>query len=218
MARKTRLLPVALCLALIAGCTGPGNSGTPSASQVPPPTAAVPEKHAPTPPVATTAAAPNELPTTPEPVPAPARAKPSKPKRPPEMDRPDALGAMATAGYFLDLYGYAIESGDTAQLEELSTDDCGFCRKTVAQINATYVAGGWQIGGSIIRDDIGVQRDHKGKKRLVAITNMSKKESVVFNKDGFVVEKNDEKHFYLGVHLRLESEIWHVQAVKGNRL
>jgi hypothetical protein len=99
-------LAVALAVGLLGGCSfgGADRSATPTSAR-PTPTAS---------PTPTPAATPSPT-TTP------------KPERPAAMDVVDVSGAVATATYFLELYPYALNTGDISEWNELSHPECIFC-------------------------------------------------------------------------------------------
>ena len=103
------VVPVAIGVALVAGCTAgdpdPGESTVPS---------------------------PVEVTSTPTPTPTPV----VKPERPAAMDEPTTDGAIAAATYFLQLTDYAFSSGDTAPFLSLSAGDCKHCAFVVEQVDA----------------------------------------------------------------------------------
>lgn len=70
-----------------------------------------------------------------------------KPERPAAMQKQDAEGAAAAAEYFLALYNYTKDSGDTSEWEAMSHDACQFCRNvleraTEIQENDLDIEGG----------------------------------------------------------------------------
>ncbi|CAN5153531.1 hypothetical protein BH11ACT1_BH11ACT1_11850 [soil metagenome] len=58
---------------------------------------------------------------------APSPTSTPKPKRPAAMDVVNVGGAIATATYMLELYPYALNTGDTSEWNELSHPECIFC-------------------------------------------------------------------------------------------
>ena len=65
----------------------------------------------------------------------PSPSLPTKPDRPEAMERDDAEGAAAAAGYFIELYPYVMATGDTEEFEAMSHRGCGFCDDALRQAN-----------------------------------------------------------------------------------
>ncbi|MDC7122297.1 DUF6318 family protein [Cellulomonas fimi] len=72
------------------------------------------------------------------------------PDRDPAMDTPSADGAAAAAEYFVGVYDYAYATGDTGELDRLSSDACGFCRSAISDINQSHAAGETEEGGGTV--------------------------------------------------------------------
>lgn len=75
--------------------------------------------------VSTSAAPTVAAPPTPSPTPSPTSTP--KPERPAAMGVVDVSGAVATATYFLELFPYALNTGDISGWNALSHPDCQFC-------------------------------------------------------------------------------------------
>lgn len=86
--------------------------------------------------------APSDLSTTPA-------SGPTAPTMPSGAAKESSAGAKAFAEYFIDVLNFAQRTGDTAKLEEISTDACAGCRGYVAAIRETYDEGGSVVGGDI---------------------------------------------------------------------
>jgi len=95
----------------VAGCTGPTHGALPSASRS----------------TAQASAAPTISPS-------PTSTAPVEPTPTPEMAQPSADGAAATARYFIELYMYALATGDLETWRAMSADDCKMCNKVIAQV------------------------------------------------------------------------------------
>ncbi|MGW9467025.1 DUF6318 family protein [Cellulosimicrobium sp. MI9406] len=114
---------------LVAGCTGGGEP-------------------APSPPVETSAE-PSETET---PEPEPTTTGPPKPERPAAMERDDAEGAAAAAAYFLGLYSDMMSSQDSAEWEEMSHAECGYCAASLDKVEWLRESGSAYEGGRITLD------------------------------------------------------------------
>ena len=133
MNRRPRVLAVALMVSaalLLSACDG----DDPTA----PPTSETSESTTPTETVTTDE--PTDVPTPPE-VEAPTPA--------PEVLVDDHVGAIYAARYFLDLYAYMRQTGDTAQFEATSAPECEFCASAVERATEIHEAGGWVEGGEL---------------------------------------------------------------------
>ncbi|MCO1338315.1 hypothetical protein BJH93_05310 [Kocuria polaris] len=123
-----------LALAL-AGCTG--TTAVPSES--PSPTSAAPTSSAP-------------------PTPKPATStSPAENLEPPEMPKLatefSAAGFEAFVEYWFEAQNYAMATGDTALLDEVSDDGCRFCRVRSFVVHDIYDDSGWTQGGELTPDD-----------------------------------------------------------------
>jgi hypothetical protein len=125
-----RVAGVAVAAVVLSGCGGDPLSGplaTPSASPTatgsPRPTASAEPEDAPT-------ESPTEIPT------APALA----------AER-TVDGVQAFVEYYLDVANHAFATGDTRDLERLSSKDCRTCSTWIANISEVYGAGGRIRGG-----------------------------------------------------------------------
>ncbi|WP_168676547.1 DUF6318 family protein [Cellulomonas septica] len=72
------------------------------------------------------------------------------PERDPAMDTPSADGAAALAEYFIGVYEYAYTTGDTAELDRLSSDSCSFCHSAISDIHQSRAAGETEEGGGAV--------------------------------------------------------------------
>ncbi|WP_146192430.1 DUF6318 family protein [Cellulomonas sp. WB94] len=99
-------LAAVLALGLLGGCSSGGSA--PVATS----TSSVPTVVASTTPTAAATPSPTATP---------------KPERPAAMDTVNVDGAIATATYFLELYPYALNTGDISDWNSLSHPECIFC-------------------------------------------------------------------------------------------
>src|SRR5690606_10681395 len=120
--------------ALAAGCTSGASGPTPqpTAPIEPSPSAIAQESATPTPGVLT------------------------EPVRPPEMDRVDEVGAIAAAGYFMDLHEYVFATGDLQRWNEISGQSCDFCTNVRSDVERVYGSGGRYVGGAEDPEILGV--------------------------------------------------------------
>ncbi|WP_140399986.1 DUF6318 family protein [Aeromicrobium sp. PE09-221] len=66
----------------------------------------------------------------------------------PELAADDSpAGAEAFARHYIEVLNYSALTGDTAELENLSADDCTGCAKYIELYRSTYQNGGFFTGG-----------------------------------------------------------------------
>lgn len=126
-----RCASVVLATALLAGCTAEAvpaatttTAATPAASASPSPTAAAPSE--PT----------LEKITTP-------------PRVPADLTTPGKVGSKAAVEYFVALYGYTLNTGDTSLLRAASTETCEYCLDLVGKIEKNTQDGLTVDGGGL---------------------------------------------------------------------
>lgn len=71
------------------------------------------------------------------------------PERPATMDRHDELGAQAAAEYFVELYGYTVQSRDSVDLQALCKPQSAFCSGVIAEAEADLEEGTRVVGGNM---------------------------------------------------------------------
>lgn len=67
---------------------------------------------------------------------------PAPPEMPAEAKEMTAEGAAAFAVYWFEAVEFAYATGETDQLSELATENCEFCKATIAKIADQYASGG----------------------------------------------------------------------------
>jgi hypothetical protein len=65
------------------------------------------------------------------------------------MSTMDGDGAAAAAVYFIELYGYVLQTGDLTEWNAMSFPNCQFCESTATYVQSVYDAGGSFTGGDI---------------------------------------------------------------------
>jgi len=68
---------------------------------------------------------------------------------PADLERTDETGAAAAATYFLELYGYVMQTGDVATWDAMSWEQCEFCKSTRDVALAIASRGETFTGGDI---------------------------------------------------------------------
>ena len=105
-------------------------------------------------PTPTASAGPTGAPSaTPSPSVRPTRPAPT---RPAAMATMDGNGAAAAAVYFIELYGYVLQTGDLTEWNAMSFPDCQFCQSTAKYVQSVYSAGGSFTGGDITAEVVTV--------------------------------------------------------------
>ena len=66
---------------------------------------------------------------------------PTPPQRPEAMAMPSADGAAAAASHFVSLFPYIFATGDVAEWNAMSADDCGFCANTRTSVEEQMARG-----------------------------------------------------------------------------
>jgi hypothetical protein len=84
---------------------------------------------------------PTEVTTEPTDLPTPPEVE--APTPPPEAAVDDHVGAIYAARYFLDLYTYMRQTGETAQFEAMSAPECEFCTSSIE--NALEIHDGSRV-------------------------------------------------------------------------
>ncbi|WNB87407.1 DUF6318 family protein [Cellulomonas sp. ATA003] len=135
--RRGITLTTVLAVLLAAGCTSQDDPE-------PPPIVSSPSETAP------------EPSPTPSPTPTPTQAPVVAPEPPAELERIDEVGAAAAAEYFVSLYSYTMQSGDTANWLSMSSDVCGFCSRIASDAATMFANEEQYIGGEIALDDVTV--------------------------------------------------------------
>ena len=189
-------LAVALAVGLLAGCSFGG--ADPSAAS----TSAGP----------TVAASP-----TPTPAPTPSPTTATKPERPAAMDTVDLNGAIATATYFLSLYGYAPETGDLTDWDSLSHPECTFCSGFSSEVRRMVALGQHQVGTGITASSASGVEVTTGTFFSVDVVG-AQGGWTVFDKDGKVVEQDlATKPVVFHMVVVRESGTWLVRAGQPER-
>ena len=66
------------------------------------------------------------------------------PAKPQHMNEESPEGAVASVGYFLDLYRYAYMTGNTTELAAMSDGQCIFCKSAIDNSTKLHAEGGWK--------------------------------------------------------------------------
>ena len=66
------------------------------------------------------------------------------PAKPSQMNEESPEGAVASVGYFLDLYRYAYMTGNTTEFAAMSDGQCIFCKSAIDNSTKLHAEGGWK--------------------------------------------------------------------------
>ncbi|GHD03431.1 DUF6318 family protein [Zhihengliuella salsuginis] len=135
--RPANVVVAGLVALALAGCSGT----TAEPSESPTPSSAAPTSSAP--------ASPTPKPAT-STSPAENLEKPEKPELASEFS---AAGYEAFVEYWFEAQNYAMATGDTTLLDEVSDDGCRFCRVRSFVAHDIYDDGGWAQGGELTPKD-----------------------------------------------------------------
>ncbi len=72
------------------------------------------------------------------------------------MSTMDGKGAAAAAAYFIELYGYVLQTGDLTEWNAMSFANCQFCSSTAQYVRSVYDAGGSFTGGDMTAEVVTV--------------------------------------------------------------
>jgi len=91
---------------------------------------------------------------TPSPTPSPRRPAPT---RPAAMSTMDGNGAAAAAVYFIELYGYVLQTGDLTEWNAMSYPDCQFCTSTAEYVRSVHEKRERVEGGDLTAEILAIQ-------------------------------------------------------------
>ncbi|NTW41814.1 MAG: hypothetical protein HGA44_18360 [Cellulomonadaceae bacterium] len=109
---------VTATMSLLAGCTGGTSASTPPATT-----------------------ATSQASTTPSASATPTTTVAEAPQWTEDMDQVSPDAALAVGRYFLELFPYVIETGDTTEWDRLSHPECTFCSEVAASVAGTAPPG-----------------------------------------------------------------------------
>jgi hypothetical protein len=151
------------------------------------------------------------------PVPTPSATTTPKPERPTAMDTIDVNGAIATATYFLSLYGYAPETGDLTDWDSLSHPECTFCSGVSTEVRRMVSLGQHQVWTGITVSSTSGVEVTKGTFFSVDVVGAQGAWTVV-DKDGNVIEQDlAVKPVIFHMVIVRESGTWLVRAGQPER-
>jgi len=190
-----RCASVVLALVLLTGCT---------AEPAPAPTAPATTAATTTPgasPSAPTAAAPTE----------PAIEKITTPPAVPiDLTTPGKVGSKAAVKYFMALYGYALNTGDTTQLRAASAPACAYCTDLARNIESHYAEMTQVAGGDVAVKKIRLHEPESTENEHLWLMHVVFSPSRDVAKDGSVTEKLDPRDDLMGLTALWDGDLWRV--------
>lgn len=195
MARAPRRRPIAAAVlaltGLVAGCSGGEDPVEPAAPE-------------PTP----TATAPSASPS-----PSPSAEGEDKPERPAAMEKHDAEGAAAAAEYFLSLYNYTKDSGDTTEWQSMSHEACYFCQNVLDRAAQIHDAELTIEGGDLSFEVLQVYRRDSATGLFPLDVEVTQEASKTARPDGSVESETAKQTGVMRVELGLREGTWVVVTV-----
>ena len=169
-------------------------------------------------PLETSAAGTHAVEESPTPTPSTAATSDATdpPERPAEMSTPSAEGAAAAASYFVSLYPYVFATGDLAEWNAMSADDCKYCLNTRASVE-DQLARGVRGDGSEISVLSATGSELTAGQTYAADVEIRQSPSFEVSADGVRHPDGDGGRFKLHLAL-LWRDGWFVRAVDANRM
>ena len=170
----------------------------------------------PAPVAVSTSAAPT---VAPSPTQSAAAATPS-PTSTPEPERPAAMGtvnlegAIATASYFLQLFPYALNTGDLTDWTTMGDVECKFCGSVADDVNRSRQLGQHQVGTDIaVEIATGVEL-RPGASFSVDITFSQGPWRVVDSAGAVVDAATTSEHLHALIVVIRDADRWLIRAVQ----
>jgi hypothetical protein len=126
-----------------------------------------------------------------------------------------SIGLQAFARYYIDVYNYALGTGDTDLLESLATDACSTCAAYVKQVQDAYAAGGRIDGGYVKVLSSGAPPLIEGMESRVDLKIDIAKERDLDSRGTLVKTFPGEKASFVVLYPRWRSGRWILNALKA---
>jgi len=189
-----RRASVFLALALLTGCT---SEATPTPT-TPATTAATP------------AASPSATPTSAAPTEPTIEKITTPPAVPIDLTTPGKVGSKAAVKYFMALYGYALNSGDTTQLRAASAPACTYCTDLARNIESHYAEMTQVAGGDAVVKKIRLHEPESTENEHLWLMHVVFSPSREVARDGIVTEKLDPRDDLMGLTALWDGDVWRV--------
>lgn len=132
------------------------------------------------------------------------------------MEGTDTLAAIETAEHFFDSYNYALGSGDTAPMLDISSSDCDPCKSLVEKVRAVYESKHWMSGGTVNYSDAAVPEDYADREEQSVQFQVLQTDAFVRNAAGDVLDEVAGGDQTLQVLLRFENGSWLVTDLQSS--
>ena len=136
------------------------------------------------------------------------------PEKPAAMSTPDEEGAVAAAEYFLRLTTYAAATGDTAELEAMSSPDCQFSESYLESVKGLHATGGWATLPEITFNANAKRGTIQGNGQFQVELDVSKGNYESYSPDIGLYDV-DEEHLIMGVIVTyISDDSWQVDTAQ----
>jgi hypothetical protein len=141
---------------------------------------------------------------------APPTAEP--PVEPDNAHEYSAEGVEAFTLYAIEVINYAYQTNDVTYLEQIKSDDCQFCDRTVDQLTVIGEAGGRIEGGQMSPGPLSITGPTEGV-QTSAGADVEISASTTINGNGNVTDQQPARAVYFIFNLVREGEAWKLQEV-----
>ena len=146
---------------------------------------------------------------TPTPTASPTAEPPVEPDNAHEYS---AEGVEAFTLYAIEVINYAYQTNDVTDLEQIRSDDCQFCDRTVDQLTVIGEAGGRIEGGQMSPGPLSITGPTEGVQTSAgAVVEISA--STTIHGNGNVTDQQPARAVYFIFNLVREGEAWKLQEV-----
>ncbi|GHD03440.1 hypothetical protein GCM10008096_09710 [Zhihengliuella salsuginis] len=111
-----------------------------------------------------------------------------KPQMPELATEFSGAGFEAFIEYWFEARNYAVATGDTEFMLEVSDSRCGYCLQHQQGIDEIYGAGGWVVGGELIPSDFGKNLQPTGGGAYHSFFTLRQTRGAAYSTDGELLE------------------------------
>ncbi|WP_152605800.1 DUF6318 family protein [Cellulomonas carbonis] len=147
---------------------------------------------------------------SPEPSPEPTPA-PSPPQPTAAMQIADPAGAEAAAAYFIELFLYTMESGDTGPWDRASDPACDFCRASSEEATSIRTSDQRYVDLGLTVTDVGLIRFEDAVGTFLVEVAYDSRGVEIRSEQGEVVDTRAEGSAFLALEIGyLPGDGWHL--------
>lgn len=162
--------------------------------------------------VTSSSPAPSPSPTaTPSPTPSSTLTPPVLPAA---AKKRDQAGAEAFFRYFIDVYNYSFTALDTQPLEQISADECKFCRSAKATVAEILAKGARAEGGEVHVLASFAEPDASKAREVIVVASLRQDPGRTVGSDGNVTSSSSGSKRRLDALLRWEGGRWLLVGVE----